>query len=208
MIRITYVRKYKTHRGPRRGHHRRVRTHVTIPKLERQVLTSLANYHNYPVEMGGGLDFDKHGRLERIHVQKGTAASIDLPPDFEVQYHTHPSRGPHSRPASPEDVQSLLHDKAQQAELVVRPGVTDILVKSPSIRALSRLPATRLFSKLDRAYTRSQRAPTEADADKQWHDELRKLGLHVRSNTKTGPLRLHNVRPVEPPRRARGAIWD
>lgn len=207
MTRLAHVRRHRTRRGPRRGHHRRVRTHVTIPTLERQVLTHLVSAA-YPVEMGGGLDFDKTGRLERIHVQRGKTASIDLPPDFEVQYHTHPKAHASSPPASPEDIVSLLSDRAQQAELVVRPRTTEVIVKSPSIGALSKLPATRVFSKLDRAYTRSTHRAPPPRAARRWYDELRSLGLHVTTHPNTGPLRIPHVRPVEPRRPPRSRLWD
>ena len=104
-------------------------------------------------------------------------------------------------PASPEDVLSLLRDKRQQAELVVGPGHTDVITKTASIKALSKLPATRVFRRLDRAYTSTGRLRlSDPVRTRRWYDTLRALGFAVQTHPNTGPLHLAAVRPVEPRR--------
>ena len=74
----------------------------TITKSQRKVFNHLSDPKQFNYEFGGAIDFDKKGRIENINVAPGTMYEIDLPPDYEVQYHTHPDAN--VSPPSPTNV--------------------------------------------------------------------------------------------------------
>lgn len=192
-----HYRHIKTKRGTKkivvnRNIRKRFKKSGTVEKTERKIFSHISDPKEYYKEYGGAIDFDKKGRIEQINVSPGSEYDIELPPDYEVQYHTHPAK--ELSPPTPEDVLALLQNKRQQAEVVFSNGKAYVIIKTPSTRALSKLPATQLFNKLDRAFLLSQ----GPNWDRKWKQKLEGMGFIVYINDKKeGKLDIP-IRPVEP----------
>jgi hypothetical protein len=169
-----------------------------IPKIisrDRRIFNHLSDPKLHKIEYGGGIDFDKKGKLDNINITPGKEMEVELPPDFEVQYHTHPDK--YSSPPSPEDVIALLKNKNQQAEMIFRDGKAFQIVKTHSTRALSKLPTNTLMKKFDKAFY-STRKKGEKNFDENWKKYLQKEGFLVDLNKNTNKDLLINIKPVEP----------
>ena len=171
---------------------RKTKVRGTITKSHRKVFNYISDPNKFTYEFGGGIDFDKKGRIENINVAPGSTYEIDLPPDFEVQYHTHPDRK--ISPPSPEDVMALLDNKDQQAEIIFRDGKSFQIIKTPSSKALSKLPATHLFSMLDKAFYSS----IGPNFEENWKKKLEELGFIVYINNNPNQPMNVRIKPVEP----------
>jgi len=171
---------------------------------ERKIFTFISNPNNYDKEYGGAIDFDLQGNIEQINISPGHELEVDLPVDYEVQYHTHPDKNPN--PPTSDDVIALLHNNRQQAEIVFQKGRAFVIVKTPLTRALSKLPATQLKHKLDKAFYSSMR---KKNWEKSWADYLESQGFSVYTDqnlNKPLPVKIH---PVEPARkRKRKKVYD
>lgn len=188
-----------------RQHTRRVKTkagrkRVTInrgirPKIkisERKIFNHLSNPKKHRNEYGGAIDFDKKGRIEQVYVIPGKGYEVSLPTDYEVIYHTHPDNKP--SPPTTDDVIALLEDKKQQAEIIFRNGQSFTIIKTPASRALSKLPATQLRRKLDKAFFSSNGPNWE----QKYAKELEKMGFKTQIN-KQGKTPIHlNIKIKEP----------
>ncbi len=169
----------------------------TINKSNRKIFQHLSSSKIYNTEFGGAIDFDLTGKVENINVIPGSELEVDLPPDYEVQYHTHPDKD--MSPPTPEDVIALLGNKNQQAEIVFREGKSFTIIKTPKTKALSRLPTARLYQKLDRAFLKSRGRNWE----NKYKKELENMGFIVDINNKPGSLLDVNVHIIEPKKRKR-----
>lgn len=177
----------------------RTKKHGVIKKSERQIFKHISNprLYNDDKEFGGSLDFQTNGRLEAFTVTPGTKYSVDLPDDFEAQYHTHPT--PHVDPPSPEDVIALLFNKKQQAEIVFRDGRAFMILKTPSVRALSKLPATQIKKRLDRAFFSSKGSNWE----QKYKEALEDMGFVVVIDNNPKQSLKVNIVPKEPTKKRR-----
>ena len=166
-----------------------------IRPFERKFFKQISNHNNFNKEIGGAIDFDKTGKIEQITVLPGTATSVDIPEDFEVQYHTHPF--PFPNPPSPEDVLALLKNNKQQAEIVFRNGQAFIITKTKSTKALSKLPATQLHKKLVKAFN----SIPIYNWEQGWKNKLERLGFKVQIKPyKPNEYIKLNIKPKEPKR--------
>lgn len=149
---------------------------VTITAKERKIFNHLSNPRIHKKEYGGGQDFEK-GILESFTTfTDGTYDEIKLPEDDEISWHTHPDLLP--SPPSPEDVQALLSNKRQQAEMIIRDGESFTLTKTPKTKALSKLPAKTLRDNLDKAFYLT----IGKNWEKNYKKELEKMGFKVNIN--------------------------
>lgn len=166
----------------------------TIKSSERKIFNHISNPRIYKKEFGGGLDFNKKGRLENINMMPGLGYEVELPPDYEAQYHTHPDTG--NSPPSPDDVIALIKNPRQQAEIVFRDGTAFIVLKTERTKALSKLPATQLRKKLGKAFFHF--AKDRSTINSKWKKHLEKIGFRViYQNKQSKPIRL-KIKPVEP----------
>lgn len=200
-----HYRNIKTKKGrkrvlinPKIKKHKSVK-HGTVKKEERRIFRFISNpeIYNDDKEFGGALDFQKNGKLERFTVTPGTKYSVDLPDDYEAQYHTHPT--PRVDPPSPSDVIALIYNKKQQAEIVFRNGRAFIILKTPSTRALSKLPATQLQQRLDRAFLSSRGKNWE----QKYKEALEYMGFVVHIDNNPNKALTVKIVPKEPPRKRR-----
>tara|TARA_Y100000310_G_scaffold108033_1_gene106516 strand:- start:4631 stop:5224 length:594 start_codon:yes stop_codon:yes gene_type:complete len=188
-----HVRRIKTKRGIKK---RIINPHikkVTLNKKDRMIFNHLSNPNKYNIEFGGGLDFKKDGKLDRIQVKKGQHRGVNLPNDYEVMYHTHPDN--QVNPPTVDDVIALIKTKPQQAQLIFRKGHAYTIIKTPKTKPLSKLPTNQLRKKLDKATSSFM---FKKDWEKKLKKALESMGFIVliNNNPKTN-LRL-NIRPVEP----------
>lgn len=194
-------RRIKTKRGMKtitvnRGI-KKFKKKVKIRKDERKILKFVSNPKRYShKEFGGAIDFDLKGEVERIDLIPGSAFEVELPPDFEVQYHTHPDEN--ESPPSPEDIISLLKNKNQQAEMIIRDGRTFVVIKTPFTQALSRLPTTELKKKLGEAFSLSTKAKS---SEKDFKKRLEDMGFIVQTNNKVNTVVDVGIKPIEPKRK-------
>jgi hypothetical protein len=170
---------------------RKTKVRGRISKTDRKVFNNLSNPKYFKREYGGGLDFNEKGKLENINVVPGKMFDVYLPPDFEVQYHTHPSKD--ILPPSPDDVMALLGNEEQQAEIVFRDGNSFQIVKTPSTKALSKLPATRVKFILDKAFD----STSDVNFEKDWKNKLEELGFVVYINNNPDKALNVRIKPVE-----------
>ena len=161
---------------------------------ERKIFKHISDPDKYYKEYGGAIDFDLKGKVEQINISPGSEYEIDLPPDYEVQYHTHPDEK--TSPPTSDDVIALLKNKHQQAEIVFQKGKAFVIVKTPSTRALSKLPATQLKKRLDKAFFSSRRK--KGNWEQNWADYLEKRGFatYIDRNIHK-PLKV-KIHPIEP----------
>ena len=177
---------------------KKVLVNKNIPKTKGRIKTSerkffkhISNPKQYRREFGGEIDFQKDGTIEFINLYPGEGYNVDIPDDYEVQFHTHPDKD--VSPPTPEDIMALIHNKNQQAEVVWRDGKAFIILKTSKSKALSKLPTTQLFQKLDKAFFSSRKG----DWEQNWKKELEKLGFIVYINNKsTKPMNI-KVTPKE-----------
>jgi hypothetical protein len=209
---VRHIRRIKTKRGVRRvlvnKNVRRKRMKMSKYKDrgivhvdERKIFKHISDPDKYYKEYGGAIDFDMRGRVEQINVSPGYEYEIDLPPDYEVQYHTHPDHK--SSPPTSDDVIALLKNKNQQAEIIFQDGKAFVLVKTPLTRALSRLPATQLKRRLDKAFFSSRK---KRNWERSWADYLEKQGFAVyvdRNVNKPLKVKIHPVEPIKKMKRKR-----
>jgi len=172
---------------------RGVKKRVRISPKDRKIFNLLSNSKLYNIEHGGGIDYDKKGKIERIQVIKGKKFAVDLDEDYEVLYHTHIADS-YSVP-SPEDILEFARNRKQQVELVFNNGNTYTVVKTPKVRALSKLPATQLYTQLDKVFTSLQKKP---NFDKEWVSYLTNKGFKVTKNNSPKKPLLINIKPIEP----------
>jgi hypothetical protein len=175
---------------------KRAKNHGVINPRERKVFKHMSNPNEYTNEFGGAIDFDRSGQIENINVVPGQTYDVDLPPDYEVQYHTHPDRG--ESPPTPEDIQALLGNTKQQAELIFRNGEGFLVLKTRKTRALSKLPATQLQKKLDKAFFSSRQ---EENWEQAYKKQLEELGFIVFINKDMKKPFTIGIKPREPKRR-------
>lgn len=131
-----HYRKVKGKKIPVRRHSRKVNkpVRVMIKKDIRKVLNHISDPKNYNKEFGGGIDYQKNGKLDNFLVIPGKPYSVDIPFDYEVYYHTHPNR--RWDPPSPDDLIALLDNNKQQAEVVVKDGKIFVIKKSDKTKKL------------------------------------------------------------------------
>ena len=200
-----HYRVVKTKRG-----RKKVLVNESIKKKERGIIKSderkmfkfLSNPNKYNKEFGGAIDFDKSGKIEQINVTPGDEYEIFLPPDYEVQYHTHPDKG--QSPPTPDDIVALLKNRNQQAEIIFKNGKTFVIVKTPLTKALSKLPATQLHSKLGRAFNPLYKSSKNPEDD--WMKKLQGMGFQVYTysdSAKDIPIFVHPVEPKKHKRKRR-----
>ena len=191
-----HYRNVKTKKGKKKILiNRKIKRKGTINKSERKVFKHLSNPYIHHTEFGGGIDFDKKGNVDNINVSPGDEFDVYLPPDFEVQYHTHPDKN--QSPPTPDDVIALLSNKNQQAEIIFRDGKSFQIIKTPLSEALSKLPATVLRSKLDKAFIFSRGNQWE----KKWKQYLESIGFIVILNNKSKQKMDVHITPFEPKRK-------
>lgn len=164
-----------------------------IGVVDRRVFKELSDADLVNKEYGGFIDFNKKGRLERFTVTPGTGYEVELPPDYEVQYHTHPDNN--VSPPSPEDVVALLNNRKQQAELVFRKGNAFVITDTPRTVGLKKLNATEQLRILYKDFLRAARTK---NFEEEWAKALRAKGFLVsRNNNLRKPLVI-NIVPKEP----------
>lgn len=194
-----HIRKVKTRRGKKtvlvNRHIKKTKPKGRISKNDRKLFKFISDPKNYDnlYEYGGAIDFDKKGKVENILIIPGMSQEVWLPEDFEVQYHTHPDSK--ENPPSPDDILALLKNNRQKAEIVFRKGIAFVVVKTKTTKALSKLPTTQLYKKLDEAFHSSYLAKGWEDSYKK---KLQDMGfmVYIDKNIKDG-LDVH-VKPFEP----------
>ncbi len=125
-------------------------------------------------EYGGAIDFKLDGSLEEIRVVPGTSYDVELDPDFEVQYHTHPDAN--TSPPSPEDVMALLNNKEQKVEIVFRDGDAFVIIDTPKTKKLKQMTYEDQKKYL---YLLFNRSSSKKDFETSWKETLQKLGFKV-----------------------------
>ena len=191
-----HYRNVKTKKGKKKVLiNRKIKRKGTITKYERKVFKHLSNPYIHHNEFGGGIDFDKKGNIDNINVSPGDEFDVYLPPDFEIQYHTHPDKN--QSPPTPDDIIALLSNKNQQAEIIFRDGKSFQIIKTPLSEALSKLPATVLRSKLDKAFIFSMGKQWE----QKWKKYLESIGFIVILNNKSKQKMDVHIIPFEPRRK-------
>lgn len=167
---------------------------ATIGKSERKLLSDMSDPHKFKKEYGGGIDFNLKGKVENINISPGTAYEVFLDPDYEVQYHTHPTMD--VSPPTPEDVIALVNNPNQQAEIIFQKNKAFIILKSPKTSKLSK---KELYKELR---TRFNKAFRESLGKKSWEDkwmkELKDLGFRVKVDKNPDKALKVKVTPVEP----------
>lgn len=157
-------------------HRKLVSVRPNTPKIsskQRKIFNLLSNPRLYNNEFGGFIDFKKNGNLEKFDVKVGRKFDIELDPDYEVIFHTHPDKNM-SLP-TPDDLISLIDNKQQQIEIVFRDGEAFIITptrKSKGLRRLKRREQSKLFTEM------WEEADVRQD-DKWYANELKKLGFKV-----------------------------
>mgnify|MGYP005847762647 FL=1 len=171
--------------------HKKIRG--VIRPLERKAFKQISDPSVFENEFGGAIDFNKKGNVENINLIPGHKYWVEVPPDYEVQYHTHPDKT--ESPPSPEDILALLKNKNQQAEIIFRNGHAFTIIKTPSTRALSKLPATQLKKNLDKAFY-SAFNPRK-NSEKRWKKKLEEMGFLVRITPYAEKNMAVDINPVE-----------
>ena len=192
-----HTRRVRTKTGRRRvrvNPHIKKKKSVKFKKVgiitvkDRKLFKHLSDPKIYGTEFGGAIDFDLTGKIEQINVSPGKEDFVDLPPDYEIQWHSHPD---YVSPPSHDDIIALIENRKQQAEIVFRNGEAFIIYKSPQTKALSKLSATQLRKKLGGAFFASS-------TETQWLNYLRKLGFVVVHTKKLDKPLYLKVRLIEP----------
>lgn len=172
-----------------------------IKPTERKIFKYISNPSIFQKEYGGGLDFDKKGVLENVNMVPGKEFEVDLPPDYEVQYHTHPDK--QSSPPTPEDVIALLYNKKQQAEMIVRDGKMFVIIKTPATKKLSNQSVNKIYKQLNDSFT-DLAGP---NWENKWQKHLESLGFVVyRNNNPNTEINLP-IKPIEPKHMKRRKRW-
>src|SRR6056297_2931914 len=124
----SHTRLLKTRKGyKKKVINRGVRKRLVVTPRQRKPLNQLSNPSLNNVEYGGHLSFNRKGRLDSINFRPGSKYSVDIPEGELVQFHTHPCFT--QSPPTPDDVNALLSNRSQAAEVIVRDGETFIITK-------------------------------------------------------------------------------
>ena len=208
-----HYRRVRTKKGKKRVHvnpsiPKKIKKHKTqvrgtIKKDERKVFRLVSDPKYFNKEYGGAIDFDLVGEIENINIVPGTEYAINLPEDFEVQWHGHPDDD--VSPPTPDDVISLLGNKNQQAEIIFRKGKAFIITKTKDTETLSKLPTKQLYKQLDKAFLSFEGKNWERD----WKKYLESLGFIVNINNNPHEDLNVEITPIEPKvkKRKRYSPW-
>ena len=139
---------------------------------------------------------NKKGEIENINLVPGQTYDISLPPDYEVQYHTHPDRG--ESPPTPEDIMALLGNNRQQAEMVFKNGEAFIIVKTRKSKELMKLSRGQIQRKLEKVFLGSR---FKGDWETEYKKQLEELGFIVYINKNLKKKMDVQIKPKEPKRR-------
>jgi hypothetical protein len=192
-----HVRRVKTKEGYKpmliNKHVRKAKKSVVLKPTDRRIFNYLGS-PNFKKEYGGGIDFDKKGKIEYISLVPGDYDEIMIPEeDFEALFHTHPPTPGFTHPPSPEDIHGFLGNKQQQAELIINGDTTFIVLKSKKISK----PTDSLFKKLDSKY--EELRGVSPDWIKKWHDFVElETGLKILVNKNPESRLVVPVEPIEP----------
>jgi len=167
------LKKILVNKGVKYSKKKRLKRGPTVTKRERKVFNHLSNPKHFSTEYGGVIDFDKKGRIESFAVIPGRKWDVDIPDDYEVKFHTHPSN--YIDPPSPEDIIALLSDKKQQAEVVFRDGTIFIVNRTPKTFRLEKLGEKAYTKILTKAFNETR----GKDWDNRYKDRLEQLGFQV-----------------------------
>lgn len=192
-----HVRRVKTNEGYKpilvNKNVRKAKKSVVLKPTDRRIFNFLGG-DSFKKEYGGGIDFDKKGKIEYISLVPGDYDEIMIPEeDFEALFHTHPPTPGLTHPPSPEDIHGFLGNKQQQAELIFNGDTTFIVLKSKNLSK----PTSALFKKLDSKY--EELRGTSDDWIDKWHEFVElETGLKILINKKPDSRLVVPVEPVEP----------
>lgn len=163
-----------------------------IKTSERKIFKHMSDPKEHTKEFGGAIDFDLKGNVENINITPGSTYAVDLDPDYEVQYHTHPDK--FVSPPTPDDIMALLGNNKQQAEIIFRNGESFTIIKTPKTKALSKLSTAKLYKILDKAFLKSH----GKDWENKYRKELEKMGFIVFINRNVKSAINVGIQPIEP----------
>lgn len=158
-----------------------------IGKEDRRTLDALGK-RKY--EFGGGIDFDKFG-VERIEVYRGKTDELDLPADFEIGYHTHPSG---LVAPSATDIHSIMRSTNQQAEIIVGPQKSLLLFKTLKFKNWYRTNGSKLDMYQQQYVTKYKTKQKIATA---WIGFLKRAGLGMKISKRGTPIHIKGLRVIE-----------
>jgi hypothetical protein len=149
---------------------------------------------NQKKEYGGLMDVNKKGNLERFTTEiGGDADSVEIP-DYEVLWHTHPDV--EQNPPSPEDIATLLKNKAQQAEVVFNNGRVFTVMKTPLTRKYEKMSEKNLVNMFEKVFNKSFEMPDRITKSRgelategvyeRYANSLRKMGFFVKFDRDKG----------------------
>ena len=141
-------------------------------------------------EFGGGIDFNHRG-VERIEVYRGKTDELDLPPDFEIGYHTHPSG---LVAPSATDIHSIMGSSNQQAEIIVGPKKSLLIVKTQKFKnwySANRNKLEMYQQQYIQKYKTKQKIATA------WIGFLKNKGLYMKIHKRGTPINIRGVKIVE-----------
>lgn len=184
----TYHRKTKKGVTKVKAHSKAIP--VINPK-ERKVFKFISNPKEFSHEYGGVIDFGDKGQIEQMTVIPGKSKEVEIP-DFEVTYHTHPSK--HLSLPTPDDIVGLVKNKRQQAEIVFRDGEAFVIQKTKKSKKLSKVPEKKLYKEIDKLWVKADKRNDE----QKFKRDLEKEGFSVIVNNDTSkPIRLKDVKVMQ-----------
>lgn len=158
-----------------------------IGKDDRQTLDNLGRRK---FEFGGGIDFNHKG-VERIEVYRGKTDELDLPPDFEIGYHTHPSG---LVAPSATDIHSIMTSQNQQAEIIVGPQKSLLIIKTQKFKSWYNANRNQL-DMFQQQHIRKYK--TKQKIASAWIRFLKNKGLGMKIFKRGVPIKFGGVRTVE-----------
>ena len=108
----------------------------TINAIERKIFNYISSPKFTQKEYGGYMDFNTNKKLERFRTNIGGYNYVDVDTDYEVIYHTHPTRKGQLSPPSPDDILVIISSPKQQAHIIFNNVITYIVVVTPKARGI------------------------------------------------------------------------
>lgn len=180
--------KVKSHRrkGKKVRSHQRTIKGGKISKDNRKIFDFMAKQ---PREYGGDMDFQKKGKLERFNAYPGKAGYVDMPEDFETQWHVHPIWG--YKTPSEDDMAQFIKDKGNQASIIFSSGKAISVTKTPKTRHLEKRSFKDLLKKYSKMYDDTiEKSTSFKDTERRIIKQLKEEGFKVKVHEKGKDINL------------------